>query len=51
MMILVGGDVDNCMLREDLADGDVDLLHIERSLSIFFKSRGVYHYVQWVQYM
>jgi hypothetical protein len=32
MMILVGDDVDNCMLREDLADGDVDLLHIESSL-------------------
>jgi hypothetical protein len=23
-----------CMLREDLVDDDVDLLHVERSLSI-----------------
>jgi hypothetical protein len=25
-----------CMLREDLVDGDVDLLHIEGSLSMMF---------------
>jgi hypothetical protein len=25
-----------CMLREDLVDGDIDILHVERNLSMMF---------------
>jgi hypothetical protein len=31
-----------CMLREDLVDGDIDLLHVERSLSMTFSGSHLY---------
>jgi hypothetical protein len=31
-----------CMLREDLVDGDMDLLHVERSLSRICSGSHIY---------
>jgi hypothetical protein len=31
-----------CMLREDLVDGDIDILHVERSLSMMYRESHLY---------
>jgi hypothetical protein len=41
-MILVDGVYTTCMLREDLVDDDVNLLHVGRSLSMMCNRFNVY---------